>query len=94
MKKTEAQLATECLQAFQKQYPQVTSGDLQTWVIGWQTAVKNLSLNLPVSGSLPDLDGQDFYDLMQVYRCTPVTDQQSTIKAFEAVKEYLRANCH
>ena len=36
----------------------------------------------------------DFYDLMQVYRCTPATDQEATTKAFEAVKEYLRINAN
>ena len=29
---------------------------------------------------------------MQVYRMAPITDQQATIKAFEAVKEWVRQN--
>ncbi len=31
------------LREFQKQYPSVTSGDLQTFTLGWQTAIESLS---------------------------------------------------
>lgn len=37
-----------------------------------------------------ELESQEFYDLMQVYRHTPILYQKSTTKAFEDVKKYIR----
>ena len=36
----EDQLLTEALEAFKKQYPTINSGDLQTFILGWQAAIK------------------------------------------------------
>lgn len=47
-----------------------------------------------VSGCLPDLESVEFFDLMQQYRIAPMTNQQMVIDAFEAVKDWLRANSH
>lgn len=55
--------------------------------------VKNLGI-ADVSGCLPDLESVEFFDLMQQYRIAPMENQERVIKAFEAVKEWLRANCH
>lgn len=38
------------------------------------------------------LDEVDFYDLMQAYRHTPMTDQDKTVERYEAVKEWIRQN--
>ena len=37
------------------------------------------------------LETQEFYDLMQTYRTMPITRQDLVIKAFEAVKSYIRS---
>ena len=37
-----------------------------------------------------DLDGQGFYELMQMYRHSPITEIKATVAAFELVKEYIR----
>lgn len=39
----------------------------------------------------PNVDSQDFYELMQAYRCAPIVDQDKVIAAFEAVKDFVRA---
>ena len=38
------------------------------------------------------LDSQEFYELMQAYRHTPVVKQAETASAFEAVKQFIRHN--
>ena len=38
---TQDEKLAEALRKFQKQYPMVTSGDLQTFVLGWKAAVEN-----------------------------------------------------
>ena len=47
-----------------------------------------------LSGCLPDLESIEFFDLMQQYRIAPMENQERVINAFEAVKKWLRANCH
>lgn len=37
------------------------------------------------------LEGRDFYDHMQAYRCAPIADQAKVIAAFEAVKAFVRS---
>ncbi len=36
-----------------------------------------------------DVESQEFYDLMQTYRHTPVIDQAAVVAAFEAVKAFV-----
>ena len=36
------------------------------------------------------LDGQDFYNLMQIYRHMPIEEQTFTVIAFENVKEFIK----
>lgn len=38
------------------------------------------------------LDSEEFYNLMQDYRHTPIQDQYGIVKAFEAVKNGIRKN--
>ena len=38
------------------------------------------------------LDEVDFYDLMQAYRHTPMTEQEKTAERYEAVKQWIRRN--
>lgn len=38
------------------------------------------------------LDEVDFYDLMQAYRHTPMTEQDKTVERYEAVKDWIRQN--
>lgn len=38
------------------------------------------------------LNWQGFYEVMQTYRHTPITEQHEVIKAFENVKEWIRQN--
>ena len=33
---------------------------------------------------------EEFYNLMQAYRHTPITEQRLTVENYEAVKEWLR----
>jgi len=41
----------------------------------------------------PDkLDEEEFYNLMQKYRHTPITNQEETVKSYEEVKTWLRKN--
>ena len=35
------------------------------------------------------LDSKEFFDLMQIYRHTPVSQQADVIRAFEDVKSYI-----
>jgi hypothetical protein len=58
-----------------------------------------LELTIPVvvsSSSLKNenskLNDVEFYDLMQMYRMAEITDQEKTVKRFEAVKEWIRLN--
>ena len=37
------------------------------------------------------LNNQEFYELMQQYRNAPIDNQAQVIRAFEAVKTYIRA---
>lgn len=39
---------------------------------------------------MDNLNEQEFYDLMQNYRHTPITSQGDAIVAFEEVKEFIR----
>lgn len=36
------------------------------------------------------LDSEEFYNLMQVYRHTPIGDQEAAVKAFEDVKTFVK----
>ena len=36
------------------------------------------------------LEGQEFYDLMQIYRHTPISDQTSVTAAFDNIKEFIK----
>lgn len=38
------------------------------------------------------LDEVDFFDLMQAYRHTPISEQDKAVERFEAVKEWIRRN--
>jgi transcription elongation factor Elf1 len=38
------------------------------------------------------LDTQDFYELMQQYRTSPMTDQKLVVESFENVKQWIREN--
>jgi hypothetical protein len=38
------------------------------------------------------LDEEDFYEAMQLYRHSPITDPSGTVLAFEAVKKFIREN--
>lgn len=38
------------------------------------------------------LNSQDFYELMQSYRNSPMANQDEVVKAFENVKEWIRNN--
>ena len=38
------------------------------------------------------LDSEDFYNLMQDYRCLSVRNQDYLTERFQAVKNYIRAN--
>lgn len=40
---------------------------------------------------LPDLESQDFYEVMQAYRYAPPYDQRLVIEKFDAVKAWVRA---
>ena len=42
--------------------------------------------------SIPDLDCEEFYNLMQNYRTAPISDQPLVTKCFENVKDYLKKN--
>ena len=48
---TNEEKLSKALQDFKTKYPSVTSADLQTFIIGWQEAVKNCAIPL-VSNSL------------------------------------------
>lgn len=37
-------------------------------------------------------DDQEFYELMQSYRCAPMVNQKMVIDSFEAVKKFARKN--
>ncbi len=41
-------------------------------------------------GETPDLDGGEFYNLMQNYRHAPLFPQEAVTAAFEAVKAFIR----
>ena len=69
--------------------PQPNNGIRTIDTTSSQTIAKPL-----VSGCLPDLESVEFFDLMQQYRIAPMTNQQMVIDAFEAVKDWLRANSH
>ncbi len=45
------------------------------------------------ASNAPDLESREFFDRMQQYRISPIEDEQRTIKAFEAVKEWIKNNC-
>ena len=38
------------------------------------------------------LDTQDFYELMQQYRTSPMTNQKLVVESFENVKQWIREN--
>jgi hypothetical protein len=38
------------------------------------------------------IDSQEFYELMQSYRHSPMTDQSEVVKNFEEVKKWIRKN--
>ena len=40
------------------------------------------------------LDSQDFYEVMQRYRHSPISEQHNVIKAFNEVKQFIRDNYH
>ena len=40
------------------------------------------------------LDSQDFYEIMQRYRHSPITEQHNVIKAFNEVKQIIRDKYH
>tara|TARA_R110000823_G_scaffold215698_1_gene345300 strand:- start:862 stop:1155 length:294 start_codon:yes stop_codon:yes gene_type:complete len=70
---------------------------LQVWNECEQERVKNCSIPVVVrSSSLKNenskLNDVEFYDLMQMYRMAEMTDQEKTVKRFEAVKEWIRLN--
>ena len=44
------------------------------------------------SGNSEVLDSQDFYEIMQRYRHSPISEQHSVIKAFNEVKQFIRDN--
>jgi hypothetical protein len=46
---------------------------------------------LGIEGAARELDAKKFYDLMQVYRWCPISDQAGTVAAFEAVKTHVKA---
>ena len=53
---------------------------------------------LLISGSYPInseiLDSKDFYEVMQSYRHSPMTEQHNVIKAFNEVKQWIKDNYH
>lgn len=40
----------------------------------------------------PTVDSQEFYELMQSYRHSPMANQSETVKNFEEVKSWIREN--
>ncbi len=38
------------------------------------------------------LDSQEFYEIMQKYRHSPIGEQQSVVNSFEEVKQWIRNN--
>ena len=38
------------------------------------------------------LDSQDFYEVMQCYRHSPMAEQHNIVRAFEDVKQWIRDN--
>ena len=38
------------------------------------------------------LESEAFYNLMQAYRHAPISGQEKTVEAYEAVKEFIRDN--
>ena len=38
------------------------------------------------------LESQDFYNLMQRYRHTPMTNQEEVVNSFEEIKTWIRCN--
>ena len=56
----------------------------------WREYSKQLAAQPP--RALPDLDGEEFYNLMQLYRHAPQLNQPHVIEQFENVKAYLRAS--
>jgi len=65
---TNKEKLSEALQNFKTKYSNVTSGDLQTFIIGWQEAVNNLSI-IGVSGSYSPTseEVQKMYDFLKMY---------------------------
>ncbi len=45
------QKLVDALYVFQRQYPNVTSGDLQTFIMGWKAAVNHMETGL-MSGTM------------------------------------------
>ena len=58
---TNEEKLSKALQDFKTKYPSVTSADLQTFIIGWQEAVKNCFIP-DVSGSFTAYDMERAYD--------------------------------
>ncbi len=44
------------------------------------------STNIPTI----DIESKEFYELMQAYRHSPIKDNNQTVAAYKAVKDYLR----
>ena len=49
---TNEEKLSKALQDFKTKYPSITSADLQTFIIGWQEAVKNCNLQNVVGSAL------------------------------------------
>ena len=52
-------------------------------------AAEPLTAEKPMTDAM-DIEGREFYELMQQYRFAPMSDQDRTVKAFEAVKDWIK----
>ena len=43
----------------------------------------------PKGVEMRNLESQEFYELMQTYRHTPIEKQTETVEAYNAVKDYI-----
>lgn len=56
----------------------------------WILSIRRISLRKKLADER--LDGRDFYEVMQSYRHTPMTEQDKVVDAFENVKKWIRQN--
>ncbi|MFW6219976.1 MAG: hypothetical protein ACOC33_03975 [bacterium] len=78
---TNEEKLSKALQVFKTKYPSITNADLQTFIIGWQEAVKNCFI--------PDVSY--LLAFCEWYKTTNFNCEGNPPQ--ECVDEYLKANC-